>query len=113
MKCARFFNPILSLLGYMKLPKENESLDFPMLSFFLSRNDDENYYKIFLNHIQSVIAQKYDIYVIGIPKNHFAVGIYDSLRNVHFDTKLYEVRFLSGKVKEINQDRLYPECGLL
>lgn len=113
MKWARMLNPILSLLGYMKLPKENQSLDFPMLSFFLSSDDNEEYYKAFFNHINREIGKKYDVYVIGVPKNYFAAGLFRRLPNIHFDTKLYTVRFFTGKSKEIDETRLYPECGLL
>lgn len=113
MKFARLLNPILSMLGYIKLPKENQGMDFPMLSFFLSSDDNKTYYKAFLEYIQREIAKKYDMYVIGIPKNHFAAELFGKMRSIHFDTKLYSVRFLQKVVKEIDKERLYPECGLL
>lgn len=113
MRGARLLNPLLSWLGYMKLPRVGQSLDFPMLAFFLCADDNLSCYKAFLYHIRRVIAEKYDIFVIGVPKNHFAAGLYDRLPSVHFDTKLYAIRFLQGEVKAIDPEKLYPECGLL
>lgn len=115
MKYARAFNSVLYLFGYMKLPKENENLNFPMLSFFLSKDDNEEYYKTFLNYICKEVKKKYDIFVIGTPRNSFANNIYKKLRSVHFDTKIYSVRFIlgNGKTLNIDKDRIFLECGLL
>ncbi len=115
MKLARIANPILSLLGYIKLPKENVTLDFPMLSFFVSENDNPEYYRIFLNEVKSEISKKYKMFVIGLPKNHFAWQIFNSLPSIHFDTTIYEIAFPCGKqgYKKVNADNIYPECALL
>ena len=55
MKLARIFNPLLSAFRYINLPKENEPLDFPMLAFFLCKNDNTDNYLIFLNDIKRKI----------------------------------------------------------
>lgn len=115
MRWARFLNPILSLLGYMKLPKENERLDFPMLSFFLCKDDNMEYYKIFLDGINQEIKKRYDIYVIGMPKKYFANQVFRKLKSIHFDTTLYTITFRTklGETIEVEADNIYPECGLL
>lgn len=115
MRLARFFNPVLSLLGYMKLPKENENLDFPMLAFFLSKDDSLEHYKRFLSGIHQEIKKSYEIYVIGMPKNHFAREVFDKLPSIHFDTTLYSMQFKNAKENMLEPDsnKLYPECSLL
>ncbi len=115
MKFARFANPILSALGYIKLPKENEFLEFPMLSFFISKNDNRDYYKIFLSEIRRKINKNYGAFVIGLPKNHFAAEILDGIKSINFETKLYEIKFppLDERHLPINSQNIYPECGLL
>ena len=115
MKLARVFNPLLSFLGYIKLPRENEALNFPMLSFFLCEDDREDYYRIFLNEIKKEISKEYGIFVIGLPRSHVAAPIFDSLPSIKFDTKLNEISFpwSSKKCKSANRNNLFPECGLL
>ncbi len=115
LKFARFFNPLLKALGYIPLPKENETLSFPMLSFFLAEGDSEIYYKSFLNHIIPEIRKNYTMFVIGTAESYFANNIYKKLRNIHFDTRIYSVdfAFVKGKTLPINPRALWLECGLL
>ena len=97
------------------VPKENEVLDFPMLSFFISKDDNEEYYKAFLNHINPIIKKEYGMFVIGISANNFAHGIFRKVRNIHFDTKIYEIEFIlgNGKKADVNGKNIWLECGLL
>lgn len=115
MRFARIANPLLPFLGYIALPQENTPLDFPMLSFFVSQNDNEDYWRIFLNEIKREIGKTYGVFVIGLPKSHFAAPILNKLPSIHFDTKFYEISFPWSKqaYKEIKPQDLYPECGLL
>ncbi len=115
LKFARLFNPLLKALGYISLPGENEALSFPMLSFFLSKDDNEVYYKSFLNHIAAEIKKKYSMLVIGTPESYFAHKIYGKLRNIHFDTHIYSVdfAFVKGKTLPIDPQAMWMECGLL
>lgn len=115
MKIARCLNPFLKLFGYIELPKENENINFPMLSFFISKDDNEEYYKAFLNNIAKEIKKQYGMFVIGTAENSFANNIYKKLRNIHFDTKIYSIDFILGngqKIK-INREKIWLECGLL
>ena len=115
MKLARFANPILSLLRYIKLPKENQPLDFPMLSFFVSQNDNQEYYRILLNEIKREIAKSYGMFVIGLPRNHVASPMLDQLPGVSFETKLYEIKLPWSAQSDTAVDlrNIQPECGLL
>lgn len=115
MRCARLLNPLLSLLGYMKLPKENQAIDFPMLSFFVSRDDNEEYVQCFLSEINKEIRKCYDMFAIGLPKNHRWAMSMRKMSGVHFDTKLYEIRFpwSAQAYCEVEGNRLFPECGML
>ncbi len=115
MKLARCLNPMLSALGYIRLPRENENIRFPMLSFFISKDDNEEYYKAFLNRIVPEIKKSYDMFVIGTPGSYFADAIYKKLKSIHFDTEIYSVEFVlgGGRTQGISRDRLWLECGLL
>lgn len=115
MKLARFANPLLSLLGYIKLPKEDRPLDFPMLAFFLSREDDPAYYRAFLYEIRKEIGKRYSMFVIGLPKTHFAAPMFNKLPGIRFDTKFYSITFpwSDQTYREVRADNFYPECGLL
>ncbi len=115
MKFAGIANPLLSTLGYIRLPRENQPLEFPMLSFCISKNDNEEYYRILLNEIKREIAKSYGMFVIGLSKEHFAAPILDKLPSIYFETKLYEIVFpWSGQsYKTPDSRKIYPECGLL
>ncbi len=115
MKIARIINPLLSFFKYIKLPKENSPLDFPMLSFFVCQNNDINLYRIFLNEIKNEIAKEYSMFIFGIPKNNFAAPLFNKLPSIHFDTKIYEIKFPWSKqcYKQIDTNNFHPECALL
>jgi hypothetical protein len=115
MKLARGVNPLLWALRYVRLPKENIPLDFPMLSFALAEQDREDTYRILVNELRKEIARSYGIYVIGLPTAHPAAKLFDRLPSIHFDTKLYEIRLPWGKSDgaAVDPRRLQPECGLL
>lgn len=115
LKAGRFFNPVLKMLGYIQLPKENEVLDFPMLSFLISRDDNEEYYKAFFNHIHPVIKKNYGMYVIGTTGTGCVEAILKKVRNIHFDTRIYEIEFIlgNGKKSDVKKDNIWLECGLL
>ncbi len=115
MKIARIFNPLLSAFRYIKLPKENEPLDFPMLAFFLCRNDNTDTYCIFLDEVKREISKRYGMFVIGLADGHFAKPIMDKLPSIHFKTELYEIRFPWSEqtYKTPNSENIFFECGLL
>ena len=115
MRLARMANPLLSALRYIQLPKENEPLDFPMLSFLISQNDNEEYYRIMLSEIKKEIASAYGMFVIGLPRAHFAARMLDKLPSVSFETKLYEIGFpwSERRCKTPDPQKAFFECGLL
>lgn len=113
-KLARRLNFLLSLLGYVKLPKENEPLKFPMISFFLSKDDNEEYYKIFFSRIKDEIKKTCQIFVITLPKNHFAVPLLKKLPKITLDSDIYRVRFSAQKDKvSIDPSNIFTESALL
>ena len=115
MRLARIFNPLLSALRYIKLPKENKPLDFPMLAFFLCKDDSTDNYLIFLNEIKREVSQKYGMFVFGLPDGHFARPFADKLPSISFETKLYEIKFpwSEQKYKAPDPQKAFFECGLL
>lgn len=115
MKYAKIFNPILKMLGYIELPKENTVLDFPMLSFLISKDDNEEYYKAFLNNIVMEIKKEYGMFIIGTTKCNYSNKILGKLKSIKFDSKIYTVDLILGKgnKQEIKKDNMWIECGLL
>ena len=115
MKIARIFNPLLSAFRYIKLPKENQSLDFPMLAFFLCKDDNTENYMIFLNEIKRKISKKYGMFVLGLSDGHFARPFADRLPSINFETMLYEIKFPWSEqtYKTPNPQNSFFECGLL
>ena len=115
MRIARIFNPILSAMRYIKLPKENEPLNFPMLAFFLCKDDNTNTYRIFLDEIKREIAKNYSMFVIGLTDSHFAKPIMDKLPSISFKTEIYEIKFPWSEETYTVPDlkSMYLECGLL
>ena len=115
MRAARVLNPILPLFGYIRLPRENVPLDFPMLSFLLARDDDRTLYRAFLHEIVPVIRKQYHMYVIGLPDSHPASPMLRKLPAVRFGTVLYAMRFpwSEQSYKDPDASRLDPECGML
>lgn len=115
MKLARVFNPLLSALRYIKLPKENQPLDFPMLAFLLCKDNSEVNCRILLHEIKREIAKCYGMFVIGLPEGHFARPIMDGIPSISFKTELYEIRFPWSEqtYRAPQPQRAYFECGLL
>ena len=115
MGLARACNPLLSAMRYIRLPKENEPLDFPMLAFLLCREDRKELYRVFLNGIKKEIAKEYGMFVIGLPDSHPAAPILDRLPGISFKTEIYEIRFPWSEqaYKEPDPENLFLECGLL
>ncbi len=115
MKLARISNPLLSALRYVKLPKENEPLDFPMLSFFLVKEDDADLCRILLKEVAHVISRSYGMFVIGFPEDHFAFPILNQLPGISFETRIYGLQFPWSRQTYVIPDphNAYFECGLL
>lgn len=115
MKLARYLNPILKLAGYIPLPKEEEPLNFPMLSFLVTRDDNEEYCRAFLHHITKEIKKDYEMFVIGSPNSYFLNNILKKCRSIHFDSRIYAIDFIigGGKKADIQKENLWLECGLL
>lgn len=115
MKLARMFNPILSALRYIKLPKENQPLDFPMLAFLLCKNDDADVCRVFLDEIKREVAKNDGMFVIGLPDSHFAKPIMDKLPSINFKTEIYEIKFPWSEqtYKAPDMNNAFFECGLL
>lgn len=115
LKLARLFNPLLAALGYIKLPRENVPLDFPMLSFFLTKDGREDLFYIYLNEVRKEVGRRYGMYAFDLPDGHFARKTLDKTRHVGFRTMTYEIRFpWSGQeYKTVDPDRMATESGLL
>ncbi len=112
----RRFNFLLSLLGYIKIPKAGNRADFAFLSFFLAEGERADLYRTFLYHIRKEMAGKYDMFVLGTSKHNKKRAVLDSIRAITFDTQLCEVRmsdFRNVSDIEFDHEQLEVECALL
>ena len=104
MKLVRLFNPVLSLLSFPTLKKENESYDYPILSFFLSKDDNKDYYEIFFHRIKKEIQKNYRVFAVGLTRNHPIAPIMKNLPKITGESTIYEVEFLGQKEEPISFD---------
>lgn len=104
MKLARLFNPVLPLLGFPKLNKENEPYDCPVLSFFLSKDEDEDCYKVLFHRMKNEIKKKYQVFSIGLTDNHVLTPMVRRLSRISGESTIYEVKFSGQKEEEISFD---------
>ena len=86
-----------------------------MLAFFLSKDDNADNYRIFLNEIKREISKDYGMFVIGLSDSHFARPIMDKLPSISFKTEIYEIKFPWSEqtYKTLDTQKAFFECGLL
>lgn len=116
MKFFRAFNPIVSLLGYVDIPKENVPFSFAFLSFFLAKEDNDTYFRTFLNHILKIASAKFSMVILGTNGHNPKKKILDSVRHISFSTQLNEINLseMSGKdIPEYDKENIEVECALL
>lgn len=104
MKLSRLLNPVLSLLAFPTLKKENEPYDYPILSFFLSKDDNKDYAEIFFHRIKEEVKKKYQLFAVGITKNHPIASVVRKLPKIGGESTIYEVVFSSRKKEPISFD---------
>ncbi len=115
LKPARLFNPLITLTGYPKVPKENELIDLPTISFFLSRDDSDDGYRILFNLIKNELKNHYSMFLIGLPDQHVIASVLKNKPKLAVKSVIYELRF-SGQSDEppvIDQGRIYTESATL
>lgn len=112
MKLMCKFSKIAELLGYIQMPKENEILNFPVLSLFYAKNNNQQYYKCFLNKIAAEIKKHYKMFVIGMSTVHPNNEVYRQLKTVNFNSKIYYTQFDNEFMLDENK-LFHIECGLL
>jgi hypothetical protein len=112
LKMIRKFSFISGILGYIEMPEETKELDFPILSFFYSKDGSMEYYNCFLNQIAQSMRKKYKMFVIGISDDDPADKLYKRIRTINFKSKIYCADFS----REFNFDKTRQkriECGML
>ena len=112
----RALNPLFSLLGYIKMPKEETEVKFTFLSFFLAEEDKREYYQSFLHHIRPEVKKKYDMFVLGTNEHNPKREVLDKVRALKFDTEINEVlmtNFRGAQRIEFDYHNLEVECALL
>jgi hypothetical protein len=112
LKMIQKFSFISCILGYIEMPEEGKELDFPILSFFYSKDGNMEYYNLFLNQIAQAVRKKYKMFVIGICDDDPADSIYKKIRTINFKSKIYCADF----TREFIFDKKRPkriECGML
>ena len=116
MRFLRIFNPLLSLMGFVNLPKENTPFNFVYLSFFLAQNDDMDYYRIMLHYIMKAAAKKYSMIIHGVNEHNPKKKLFDKVRHISFTTQLNEVNLsqISGKpIPAYDKRNIEVDCASL
>jgi hypothetical protein len=112
LKMIQKFSFISGILGYIEMPEEGKEFDFPILSFFYSKDGNMEIYNLFLNQIAQAVRKKYKMFVIGICDDDPADSLYKKIRTINFKSKIYYTDFS----KKFNFDKTRPkriECGML
>lgn len=104
MKLARLLNPLFSLLAFPTLKKENEPYDYPILSFYLSRDDNKDYYEIFFHRIKDEIKKNYQLFAVGVTRNHVIDSVLKSLPKIAGESTIYQVNFSGQNEEDISFD---------
>ena len=112
----RAFNPLISRIGYVRIPTEGTEIKFAFLSFFLAEEYKYDYYKTFLHHIRAEVAKSYDMFVLGTNDHNEKREVLDEIRSLKFDTQLCEVvmeNFRGAKKVDFDYTNIEVECALL
>ncbi|MBP5292876.1 MAG: hypothetical protein J6023_01965 [Clostridia bacterium] len=115
MKLARLCNPLFAAMRYCRLPKENEPIAFPVLSFCVCRGDESNLFTILLHEMMQITAKRYGMLVFSLTEDHFAWPVMNGIRCIRLESTLYELNFPWSKQKNRSLDpkHLSLECGWL
>lgn len=112
----RHFNPLISALGYVTIPKEDTLLKFTFLSFFLAKDDCEDYYRAFLSNVRSEVQKTHDMFVLGAASCNPKRAVLDHIRAITFDTQIGEILmndFRESPEIKFDYTNLEVECALL
>lgn len=112
----RIFNFLISLFGYIKIPKEGSEASFTFLSFFLAKDSNADYYRAFLHNIRSEVKKTHKMFVLGTNESNVKRQILDGMRAITFDTQMCEIDMCDFKnVDKIDFEysNLEIECALL
>lgn len=112
LKIIQKFSFVSRFLGYIEIPEEGQVLDFPMLSFFYSKDGNMEYYSCFLNQIATVIKKNYKMFVIGISSDDPADLLYKKIRTINFKSKIYCADFKDEFYFDLTMPKRI-ECALL
>jgi len=113
MKLARLLNPVLSMLAFPTLKKENEPYDYPILSFFLSRDNNKDCYEIFFHRIKNEIKKNYQVFAVGLTRNHAIDPVVKKLPKIAGESTIYEVSFSGQKNTSFDTEHIATEFALL
>ena len=112
----RSFNPIISRLGYVKIPPEGTQIKFTFLSFLLAEEYKCDYYRTFLYHIMGEVKKTHDMLVLGTNDHNEKREVLDEMRSLKFDTRLCEVvmeNFRGAERVKFDYTNIEVECALL
>lgn len=112
MKFFKSFSKITEIMGYIPIPKENEILNFPTLTMFFSKNNDTDYYNLFLYEIVKEIKVNYKMFIIGMSNSHPNDWIYKKVRCIKFKSNIYYANNNKDIILDYNKP-VHIECGLL
>ncbi|MCR5507954.1 MAG: hypothetical protein K6F34_04630 [Lachnospiraceae bacterium] len=111
----RRLNFLISRLGYITLPGDDEAADCVFIAFLLAENDDEGYYREFLNALFKEVPER-TVLVTGTDTGNPKYPVLDKIRGISFTSELNEVIMTNIDGREpyhFDPGNLEVECALL
>lgn len=116
MKLVRFLNPVLSLIGYIKIPPDNTRVNFAYISFLEAENDDPGLITSLLSRIKEEAKSSYDALFISAAhssKKHGALKKIRGIRITHHIVQIVMNGINDVPPADIDGENMDIECALL
>lgn len=101
----------LKILGYPNLPKENIPMNYASVTMLCVRDNNTDLAEYFIKKVaQSSV--KYDFLMLGLYENHQLNAIFNKIRHIKYESKVYTVHF-NDQTLTLDDRPVNLEVGLL
>lgn len=108
----KFFNPLISIIGYPKLPEESRVLNYRTLSYWGVKKGEENAINFLIRNISAEYRKKTEFIVIGAESSSREFECIKKVKGVEYRSMLYIVDFeqKDGSAGFLKECCFYLEC---
>jgi len=106
----RPFNLLAQPMKLINMPAEGSTVDYPMISLCIVKDNDPNLYDIFLCQLSSEVKKQSNIFTISMPVNDPCMKTLTSWWNLSIDYNLYVTNFSQ---EPIDFKNVYIEGAIL